>query len=94
MRNVTKLFQELRKEHYKCAQRLGDCLSCSIAKDPNIEVFTHDQSYTETGTWVYFHKIEGTVIKEVADRLNLKYEWEGNDNSAFFFKEASKGLPQ
>lgn len=87
MTNTTKLFQLLRKEGHTAAQRLGDCRSCATANDPNIQVFTHDQSYNDNHTMVYFHGIAGSTIKSVADENGIPYNWDGSDETAFMIWE-------
>ena len=87
---VSVLFKELRKLNYTAVQRAGDCRSCVYGLDDTPDVFTTDQSYNkETGeVWVYFGLIEETIIKEVCDKFNIKYDWDGLDSTAFTLKEA------
>lgn len=83
MKNTTKLFQELRKAGFSAGQRLGDCRTCAVNAQPHIQVFTHDQSYKSDHTMVYFHDIEGYEIRAVADKANVSYEWNGDNETAF-----------
>lgn len=80
MTNVTKLFRELRKQGYVVKQRAGDCRSCV---DDEVEVYTTDQSYNENKVWVYFHTIEGQVILESIQKLEIPHIWNGKDSTAF-----------
>lgn len=85
---TARLFRELRKQGYNCIQRAGDCRSCVQARTPVVDIYTTTQSYSEksNSVWVYFQFIEGTIIEEALKKLNISYDWDGSDRTAFTLK--------
>lgn len=83
MTNTSKLFRELRKMGYVAKQRAADCRSCAQAIEPTIEVYTTDQSYGKNNTTVYFQVIEGAVILEAVQKLEIPHIWNGKDSRGF-----------